>query len=112
MRTNETNNLAVAAEQVPNDPEPNNPNPNNQSPTNPGRGFSKRAIAVVVTLAACAALAIASGVRSRLKAETRLRESARASAIPFVDIVSPKASADADEIALPGSTSAFNDTPI
>jgi RND family efflux transporter MFP subunit len=29
-----------------------------------------------------------------------------------VDVVSPKASTDADEIALPGSTSAFNDTPI
>ena len=29
-----------------------------------------------------------------------------------MDVVSPKASADVDEIALPGSTSAFNDTPI
>jgi RND family efflux transporter MFP subunit len=57
-------------------------------------------------------LAIASGLHSRLTAETRLRESAQASAIPYVDVVSPKASADADEIALPGSTSAFNDTPI
>ena len=57
-------------------------------------------------------LAIASGLQSRLKAETRLRKSAQASAIPYVDVVSPKASADVDEIALPGSTSAFNDTPI
>jgi RND family efflux transporter MFP subunit len=67
---------------------------------------------MIAILTACAALAIASGVHSRLAAETRLRESAQASAIPYVDVVSPKASADADEIALPGSTSAFSDTPI
>ncbi len=107
MTTNETGNLAVAKEVAPNDPDPNNPGPNN-----PGRRFSKRAIAIIAILAACATLAIASGVHSRLTAETRLRESAQASAIPYVDVVSPKASADADEIALPGSTSAFNDTPI
>src|SRR5271155_3552776 len=98
----ETKNLEVATESLRNDPGPNNR----------GRAFSKRAIAIIATLTACAALAIASGVHSRLRAETRLRESAQASAIPYVDVVSPKASGDADEIALPGSTSAFNDTPI
>jgi RND family efflux transporter MFP subunit len=107
MTTNETGNLAVATEVAPNDPDSNNP-----GPKNPGRAFSKRAIAIIGILAACATLAIASGVHSRLKAETRLRESAQASAIPYVDVVSPKASADGDEIALPGSTAAFNDTPI
>jgi RND family efflux transporter MFP subunit len=98
----ETKNLEVATESLRNDPVPNNP----------GRVVSKRAIAIIAILTACATLAIASGVHSRLKAETRLRETAQASAIPYVDVVSPKASADADEIALPGSTSAFNDTPI
>jgi RND family efflux transporter MFP subunit len=98
----ETKNLEVATESLRNDPAPNNP----------GRAVSKRAIAIIAILTACATLAIASGVHSRLKAETRLRESAQASAIPYVDVVSPKASTDADEIALPGSTSAFNDTPI
>jgi RND family efflux transporter MFP subunit len=98
----ENKNLEVATEPVRNDPVPNNP----------GRAFSRRAIAIAAIVTACAALAIASGVHSRLKAETRLRESAKASALPYVDVVSPKASADADEIALPGSTSAFNDTPI
>ena len=107
MTPNERGNLVVATEVAPNDPDSNNP-----GPSNPGRAFSKRAIAIIAILAACATLAIASGVHSRLKAETRLRESARASSIPYVDVVSPKASADADEIALPGSTSAFNDTPI
>ena len=107
MTTNETGSLAVATEGAPNDPDSNNPGPNN-----PGRAFSKRAIAIIASFAACATLAIASGVHSRLRAETRLRESAQASAIPYVDVVSPKATADADEIALPGSTVAFNDTPI
>jgi RND family efflux transporter MFP subunit len=100
--TNETKTLAVAAELARNDSGPNNP----------GRAFSKRASAITAIVTACAALAIVAGLHSRLKAETRLRESTQASAIPYVDVVSPKASADADEIALPGSTSAFNDTPI
>jgi len=112
MTTNETGSFAVATEVAPNDPDSNNPGPNNPGPNNPGRAFSKRAIAIIASFAACATLAIASGVHSRLRAETRLRESAQASAIPYVDVVSPKATADADEIALPGSTVAFNDTPI
>ena len=122
MTTNETGSLAVVTEVAANDPDPNKPDPNkpgpnksgpNKSgPNKPRRAFSQRAIAIIAILTACATLAIASGVRSRLKAETTLRESARASAIPYVDVVSPKVSTDADEIALPGSTSAFNDTPI
>jgi multidrug efflux pump subunit AcrA (membrane-fusion protein) len=102
MTTNETNNLAIATEATRKDPVPNNPR----------HAISKRAIAITAILTACAALAIVSGLHSRLTAETRLRESAQASAIPYVDVVSPKASADADEIVLPGSTLAFNDTPI
>ena len=98
----ETKNLQVATEPLRNDPVLNKA----------GRSFSKRAIAITAIVTACAALAIVSGLHSRVKAQTRLREQAQASAIPYVDVVSPKASTDADEIALPGSTSAFNDTPI
>jgi len=105
MTTNATNNLAT--EPVRNDPDPNKPGSNN-----PGRAFSKRAITIIAIVTACTAFAIISGLHSRVKAETRLRQSAQASAISYVDVVSPKANADADEIALPGSTSAFNDTPI
>jgi RND family efflux transporter MFP subunit len=105
--TNETKNLEVTTELARNDPGPNHPGSNN-----PGRAISKPAIAVTAILTACTALAIVFGLHSRVTAETRLRESAQASAIPYVDVVSPKASTDADEIALPGSTSAFNDTPI
>jgi len=107
MTTNAANNLAVETERARNDPDSNNPGPNK-----PGRAFSKRALAITAIVTAFTALAIVSGLHSRVKAQTRLRETAQASAIPYVDVVSPKASADADEIALPGSTSAFNDTPI
>lgn len=107
MTTNEKTNLAVATEAAGNDPSSNDLGPNNS-----GRAFGKRAIAITAILIVCAGLAIVSGLRSRVRAETRLQESAQASAIPYVDVVSPKANADADEIALPGSTSAFNDTPI
>jgi RND family efflux transporter MFP subunit len=115
--TNETKNLEVATELAENDLDanssgPNSPVPNDPVPNDPGRAFSKRAMAITVMVTAFAALAIVSGLHSRVKAETRLRENAQASAIPYVDVVSPKAIADADEIALPGSTSAFNDTPI
>jgi RND family efflux transporter MFP subunit len=107
MTTSGRNNLAVATEPARNDSDSNRPGPNK-----PGRAPSKRAIAITAILSACTALAIVSGLHTRVKAETRLRDNAQASAIPYVDVVSPKASADADEIALPGSTSAFNDTPI
>jgi RND family efflux transporter MFP subunit len=105
MTTNEADNLAT-------EPVRNDPDPNKRGPNNPGRAFSKRAITIAAIVTACTALAIISGLHSRVKAETRLRQSAQASAIPYVDVVSPKANGDADEIALPGSTSAFNDTPI
>ena len=39
-------------------------------------------------------------------------QAARASAIPMVDVVHPKSGADGQEIALPGNTQAFSDTPI
>jgi RND family efflux transporter MFP subunit len=107
MTTNGTENLAVATEPAQNDTGADKPGPNS-----PGRALSKRAVAITAILTVCAVSAIVSGLHSRVKAETRLQENAHASAIPYVDVVSPQASTEADEIALPGSTSAFNDTPI
>src|ERR1700691_2536914 len=112
MTRNQITKTAVATEPAQNDPGSNNSGPNDPGPTNPGRAFSKRAIAIAAIVTVCAAESIVFGLHSRLTAETRLRESTQASAVPYVDVVSPKASADADEIALPGSTSAFSDTPI
>jgi RND family efflux transporter MFP subunit len=122
MTINQVNKVAVATEPAQNDPGSNNsglnnpgadnPGADNLGRTNPGRAFGKRAIAIAAIVTVCAAWSIASGLHSRVEAETRLRASTQVSAIPYVDVVSPKASVDADEIALPGSTSAFNDTPI
>jgi hypothetical protein len=87
MTTNETNNLAVVTEPArnnldPNKPGPSNPGPNKPGPNNPGPAFNKRAIATAAILIVCTVLAIVSGLHSRVKAETRLRENAQASAIP------------------------------
>jgi RND family efflux transporter MFP subunit len=58
------------------------------------------------------AVAVMLGIRSRQQAESRLQEAADYSAVPVVNVTSPKAGAAAQEIALPGNTQAFNDTPI
>src|SRR6202034_3516136 len=96
MTINQINNFAVATEPAQNDPGSNNSGPNDPGPTNPGRAFSKRAIAIAAIVTVCAAGSIASGLHSRLAAETRLRASAQGLAIPYVDVVSAKASADGD----------------
>jgi RND family efflux transporter MFP subunit len=58
------------------------------------------------------ALAVFYGIRSRQQAESRLQARADDDAVPTVNVISPKAGAAAEEIALPGNTLAFNETPI
>jgi RND family efflux transporter MFP subunit len=58
------------------------------------------------------ALGILRGISSRVEAQAALHEIAKESAIPVVEVVHPKTSPQAQEIALPGNTQAFNDTPI
>jgi RND family efflux transporter MFP subunit len=58
------------------------------------------------------AITIYSGIRARQQAESRLQETADTSAIPTVNVTSPKAGGGAAEIALPGNTQAYSDTPI
>ncbi|HSY63535.1 MAG TPA: efflux RND transporter periplasmic adaptor subunit [Terriglobales bacterium] len=80
--------------------------------SSPGRVGPKRVLLAVAILAACLGLAVFSGIHSRLAAETKLRHATQASAIPSVEVVYPKLGSDAGEIALPGNTQAFTDTPI
>jgi RND family efflux transporter MFP subunit len=68
--------------------------------------------AAVGISAAIFALAVFSNLRSRQQAEARLQETAYHSAVPSVNVTSPKVSSVAEEIALPGNTQAYNDTPI
>ena len=57
-------------------------------------------------------IVISSGIHERAQAESALSVTTERAAIPTVDIVYPSASAQSQEIVLPGNTQAFNDTPI
>jgi RND family efflux transporter MFP subunit len=64
--------------------------------------------AAVVVLASV----IYAGIHERAHAETALGVSTERAAVPTVNVVLPASSAGSQEIVLPGSTQAFNDTPI
>src|SRR3984957_20648259 len=74
-----------------------------------GRG---RTTLVGTLLVLCVAYAIFEGIHSRVEARAELHQVAMNSAIPSVNVVFPKGGAEAEEIALPGNTQAFTDTPI
>jgi RND family efflux transporter MFP subunit len=74
---------------------------------------SVRRIAIILGIFAFRiALGILNGIHSRIQAEAALHSVAKESAVPVVEVVYPKAGTDAPEIALPGNTQAFDDTPI
>ena len=64
-------------------------------------------VAVVVL-----ASVIYAGIHERAHAETALGVSTERAAVPTVNVVLPSSSSVSQEIVLPGSTQAFNDTPI
>jgi len=82
MTTNETEILAVAAELARNDPASELTQVRTTSDMQSTSAQSRYG-----DLTVCAALAIVFGLHSRVTAETRLRESAQASAIPYVDVI-------------------------
>jgi len=91
---------------------PSNENPTAVQPGPPKHGLPAAvwiglAVVVIVLLAV-----IAYGVLSRAAAERALEKQTTAAAIPTVDVVHPSTSKLSDEIALPGNTQAFTDTPI
>ena len=55
---------------------------------------------------------IYAGIHERAHAETTLGVSTERAAVPTVNVVLPTSSEASQEIVLPGSTQAFNDTPI
>ncbi|HZL27844.1 MAG TPA: efflux RND transporter periplasmic adaptor subunit [Acidobacteriaceae bacterium] len=65
---------------------------------------------------ACVALlllaAVAYGILSRATAERHLVRETNANAIPTVNVIHPTVRGTTSEIALPGNTQAYNDTPI
>ena len=56
--------------------------------------------------------AIGGGILSRVDAEERLARTTLEAAVPSVTIIHPMAGAPRNEIALPGYTQAFTDTPV
>jgi RND family efflux transporter MFP subunit len=78
-------------------------------------GAGKRSLKswLVLGIAAIAVAALlASGIWSRVKAGTTLRAETAQAALATVSIVSPKQTAPADEIILPGNVQSFINSPI
>jgi RND family efflux transporter MFP subunit len=82
------------------------------SPPPEKRGGGWLAFFVLLILAAVLAVGIYLGIHSRVAAEAGLDNATHASAVPFVNVVHPTAGSATGEIALPGNTNAFIDTPI
>jgi multidrug efflux pump subunit AcrA (membrane-fusion protein) len=77
-------------------------------------GHKKHTVGLIAIAVVCVAVAIAvySGIHTRLRAETALTTSTEKSAIQSVTVTYAKSGSDAQEIVLPGITQAFTDTPI
>ena len=67
---------------------------------------------VLLLLAIAVAFAVVTGILSRARAEHRLEHTTTVDAVPTVSVMRPTLTGNAGEIALPGNTVAFNDTPI
>ncbi len=78
-----------------------------------GAGKRSRRAWLVLALAVIAVAALlVSGIWSRVKAQSALRAETVQAAIPAVSVVSPKRTAPADEIILPGNVQPFITSPI
>lgn len=75
------------------------------------RGSRKTWLVVAIAATALATLLI-SGIRSRVNARTALNAETAQSALTAVAVVSPKQTAPADEIILPGNVQPFINSPI
>jgi RND family efflux transporter MFP subunit len=76
-----------------------------------GKRSRKAWLALALAVIAVAAL-LASGIWSRVKAGSVLRAETVQAAVPAVSVVSPKRTAPADEIILPGNVQPFITSPI
>jgi RND family efflux transporter MFP subunit len=76
-----------------------------------GKRSLKHSIGLAVALIVVGALLV-SGIWSRVKARTALNAETAQSALPAVSVVSPKQTAPADEIILPGNVQPFITSPI
>jgi RND family efflux transporter MFP subunit len=78
-----------------------------------GTGKRPRKAWLVLAIAVIAVVTLlVSGIWSRVKARTALRAETAQAALPAVSVVSPKQTAPADEIILPGNVQPFITSPI
>ena len=76
-----------------------------------GKRSPKTWIVLAIAVMAVAAL-LGSGIWSRVKASATLRAETAQAAVPTVSVVSPKRTAPADEIILPGNVQPYISSPI
>ena len=76
------------------------------------RGRRGPRLAALAIAATAVGGAIYGGILSRVDAEKSLARTTSEAAVPSVTIIHPTAGAPQNEIALPGYTQAFTDTPI
>src|SRR5258707_6500747 len=69
-------------------------------------------VAALVAGGGMLAYAIHGGITTRAATESSLVRSTEEAAIPIVNVIHPKDGAPLEELALPGNTQAFSDTPI
>lgn len=81
-------------------------------PSKPGRPALGIWLVVLAAAAAALSYTIFTGITARAKASASLDEETRTNAIATVLVIHPKATAGAEEIAIPGNMQAFIDTPI
>ncbi len=89
---------------------PSHPDPGHALPA-PRRG-NRGAWLLLLILAVVLAVGIAIGILSRARTEHTLIDTTRQDAVLSVNTTHPTVTGTASEIALPGNTQAFNDTPI
>jgi len=78
----------------------------------PARGLTRGTWIGLIVVVAVLAVVVVLGIASRARQESVLETENKKSSIADVEIVHPMGSAVSDEIALPGNTQAFMDTPI
>ena len=78
----------------------------------PARGLTRGTWIGLIVVVAVLAVVVVLGIASRSHSENVLETENKQSSITDVEVIHPSGSAVSDEIALPGNTQAFVDTPI
>ncbi len=78
----------------------------------PARGLNRGTWIGLIVVVAVLAVVVVLGIASRTRQESLLESENKQASIADVEIIHPAGSAVSDEIALPGNTQAYMDTPI